>query len=564
MIQADIERMLFLVVTVSVAGAGLVVGRRQRELWPAAVGALLLLSAAAECVAPGRALFGQQPFLAGSGLTRVLVLESDGAVRRALEPWSWALSLMLSWGALRSRRAILVGAVAILACLRAAECAVLSSAWPVPPGASGAATVAALLALCAVAVAFRGVEPSRSAPDVARTATLCLLAHSGIAMSLLLSAPRPVVAVGAHYYSWFPENWAASYIGQKLIPAVQPMLGEYDSSDLKIFEKHTAWANEAGIDLFIFDWWSKRPNVRRRVLQQAELLDEKRSMQFALHYEALDLKETKDTPVPGEDSNVVVMTPERAERLKRQWEYLAKHYMNRPSYFRERGAAVLFVYATRHLVGPVREAIDAARRHVKASTGVDLFIVGDEVYFNVLRYDRTRGVYLLPEGVPDWDRLLAFDAITAYNPYDESRPQHGGSAGAERFVADVERLYARYRGVAATAGIRFIPTVLPGYNDRGVRPKEDHFVIPRIAGGESFFARSLAAFAQCRFTKASGLVVVTSWNEWNEGTQIEPAALSPLTHEDVSGSDQFSAGELLGGYGTQHLVELRGLPRGCP
>lgn len=570
MMHPDFERLLFASAALPVAGAALFIGSRQRARWMLLVGVLLLLNVAAELLAPGRVLFGQQPFLAGSGLTRLIVFETDSMVRRTLEPWALLFTLTLSYGAVRAggrASVMLVAAVVAFCLLRASESMMLSHtppAWIVAIAAGAGPTSAAVSGVLLVGISLLVVDRDTRRSQRIGAGAACFVAHCILALPLAASAPRPLVAAGAHYYSWFPENWAASYIGQKLLPPVKPLLGEYDSSDLKVFEQHVGWAKEAGIEFFIFDWWAKRPNVRRRVLQQAEWLDQQGGLRFALHFEALDLKERKDTPVAGEDSNVVVMTPERAERLKRQWEYLAKHYMHRPSYLRERGAAVLFVYATRHLVGPVRAAVEAARNHVREQTGVELFIVGDEVYFNALRYEPARGVFLLPEGEPDWDRVLAFDAITAYNPYDESRPQHGGASGAELFLNDVEQLYARFRGIASTAGIRFVPTVLPGYNDRGVRPKEEHFVIPRWIKGASFFERSLARLARCRFTQESGWVVVTSWNEWNEGTQIEPAAPSPLTREDLSGSEQFSQGEPLSGYGSQHLAELRALPRHCP
>ena len=579
--QAEIERVLIVVMTLVIGSGALWTARLCRAAWIYLLAALLLLSGLSELFAPGREIFGAAPFLPGTWATRLLSLELPGALRRALEPAGWALLLVLSWGASvqvgRARIALLASAV-VFSLLRSAEISMLAAlpfgrapGFLIDAAASPAASLAALVGLILVALALSEILRGRAtAPDRGHRflipVLIALLCSGVVLRPALRQRDQQPMLVGAHYYSWFPENWGGSYIGQKLVPPMKPELGEYDSSDPAVFQRHVAWAQDAGIDFFIFDWWSKRPNVRRRVLRQADWLDRNEGMQFSIHFEALDLKEKKDTPVPGEDANVVMMNSERADRLKRQWEYLARHYMKRPSYLRENGAAVLFVYATRHLVGPVREAITAARQHVKATTGVDLYIVGDEVYFNVLRYSKARGVYLAPEGQPDWDRLLAFDAITAYNPYDESRRQTADEAGANRFLSDVEALYARYRSVAATASIKFIPTVLPGYNDRGVRPKENHFVLPRFFGpltDQTLFGMMLYRLASCRFTADSGFLVITSWNEWNEGTQIEPARLSPLTREDVSGSREFSQGALLGGYGTLHLDELRGLPSEC-
>ncbi len=562
--QSELERALVIGISALVAVEALWIARKRAAVWWGLLGLILLIGALAELVAPGRPVIGALPFLAGSGGTRWWVVPLGAATRRAVDPASWALAAALLWGASGARRksrGLLIYSATIFALLRGVEVAALTGlAFTL---SSGLVLAASLSALLAIAVAGVGeLEPRESASSWAVGLGGLLVCCALVFGPLSRTSVTPVL-VGAHYYSWFPENWVASYIGQKLVPPMRPALGEYQSDSAAVFAKHVEWAKSSGIDFFIFDWWAKRPNVRRRALQQAEWLDRNPTLKFAIHFEALDLKDAKDAVIPGEDSNVVIMTPQRADRLKRQWEYLAQHYMRRPSYLREKGAAVLFVYATRHLVGPVREAIDEARRHVKATTGVELFVVGDEVYFNALDYD-ARGVYLLPEGKPNWNRVLAFDAITAYNPYDESRPQHGGTEGVPRFLDDVEELYRRYLGVAAAGGIKFIPTVLPGYNDRGVRPKEDHFVIPRFfETGPSFFAQSLKRLGGCSFSRGSGFVVVTSWNEWNEGTQIEPTEVSPLTRDDISGVGQFSRGELLGGYGEQHLKELSALPALC-
>lgn len=387
---------------------------------------------------------------------------------------------------------------------------------------------------------------------------------------LCLLVPREVpqhgLKIGAHYYSWFPENWRAGHIGEKLIPKILPEMGEYSSGSSKVFRQHTKWAAGAGIDFFIFDWWPERPDIGKRVYRNISDPKALNGLKFSLHYEALDLKLPGDPEIPIADDGVVFMTKKRAWRMKKHWEYLAKHYMKRAEYLRIDGKAVLYVYASRHLVGPLAKAIREAKEHVRETTGVELFIVGDEVFFNALVYTSGKGVLLLPDFVPAWDRLAGFDALTTYNPYDKTRKQHGGLKGVDSFLGDVETLYRRYREISSTLGIPFIPTVLPGYNDRGVRPDEDHYVIPRLVDSSqqrSFFSRSLKALAEPFIDHHYPLFTITSWNEWNEGTQIEPSSQSPASSLDSSESGvRFSASELHAGYGDRLLRELRLFKRG--
>ncbi|HQH27374.1 MAG TPA: glycoside hydrolase family 99-like domain-containing protein, partial [Oligoflexia bacterium] len=380
-----------------------------------------------------------------------------------------------------------------------------------------------------------------------------------IVQSGVLLSPKPLT--GAHYYSWFPENWVAGYSGREMLPPVLPALGEYDSGNRAVFEQHVAWAKRAGVGFLVFDWWAQRTSIDRRIRSNIEHLRPDSGMQFSLMYESLELKQSSKGASSAEPSNVVYLTRQRAWEMRRHWTYLARTFMAHPSYLKFENRPVLFVYATRHLVGPVAEAVQEARQHVKEKTGLDLYLVGDEVFFNVVSLDRTGKIVLLPELQPDWDRLNAFDALTAYNPYDSTRTQYAGQSGADIFLTDVENLYRRYRGICAAAGIRFFPGVLPGYNDRALRPKEDHYVVPRKIGpdrAQDFFAASISRWAMTLLDQSLPVMLVTSWNEWNEGTQIEPALKSPPTDRDRSESGTaVSQGEHHEGYGEYYLKMLR-------
>jgi glycoprotein endo-alpha-1,2-mannosidase len=77
------------------------------------------------------------------------------------------------------------------------------------------------------------------------------------------------------------------------------------------------------------------------------------------------------------------------------------------------------------------------------------------------------------------------------------------------------RTFKRLCGEARAAGLLCLPSVGPGY--RAVRATRDARVKPREAG-RTYDAMWLAALR----AGADG-VTVTSYNEWHEGTQIEPA-----------------------------------------
>lgn len=305
-----------------------------------------------------------------------------------------------------------------------------------------------------------------------------------LAAALVAAALSPLT-VGAYYYPWYgPGQWDKGYVGT-------PALGEYDSRDPAAIAAHYGWAQRYGVDLFIASWWG--PESYEDVTIREHLLPApaRGPTRIALLYESpfrLGLTE-----------NRIVVGEREREILLRDFDYLAETYFRHPGYYRVRGRPVVVLYVSRILRGEYQEAIRELRRRVRERHGLELYLVGDEV---------------------DWDigpargRIRLYDAITGYTMYSRTQPKSG-------FLGLVERRFRAFRRIAREERVAFVPGVLPGYNDSGVRPDEEHYVLsePRL------FERSLALAGRYVDPKL-GLMTVTSWNEWHEDTQIEPTGES--------------------------------------
>ena len=372
------------------------------------------------------------------------------------------------------------------------------------------------------------------------------------------SATLPVIQpdrylVGAHYYIWYPSKFREGYLREHLRPRQTFPGGEYQSTDTKVIARHIAWCSEYGIDFLSIDWWpgdSERTESFFDSLYQTPNIAD---IKFCVFYETWSL---------GFDPKIGAIRFDDAKtaRMLADFEKIATRCFSHPSYLRLRGRPVVVLYLTRTFSGAFAQAIARLRSAMRAR-GYDLFLIGDEVFWKVSPVVQSgQNPYPLVE-TPQPARFRLFDAITSYNMYENGTASQKGYAAHSTYVSDVAAKYSEY--IAASAGrVYFVPQIIPGYNDRGVRIAENHYAIPREwsegAGEASLFAKlfDLTAF---RFVDPRlNMILITSWNEWNEDTAIEPLDPSGPTRTDHSPSgNQYTQGYSYSGHGLRYLETLR-------
>ncbi|MFQ5871601.1 MAG: hypothetical protein ACE5IB_05550, partial [Candidatus Geothermarchaeales archaeon] len=139
--------------------------------------------------------------------------------------------------------------------------------------------------------------------------------------------------VFAFYYPWYaspagPSSFWDHWVGvtQETIAnsAHYPLLGAYDSADERVMLAHMAMAKHAGIDGFIASWWGIGDFTDRQVtglLSVAEEVD----LKISVYYESVrDL--TK-------------------QEIVDELSYVVNSYADSPSFLKDSGRPVLFIYA---------------------------------------------------------------------------------------------------------------------------------------------------------------------------------------------------------------------------
>ncbi len=376
--------------------------------------------------------------------------------------------------------------------------------------------------------------------------------------------PRPGrdrYLVGAYYYLWYPRNFGQGYLRAKLKPPQKPLLGPYDSKNPAVIEDHIAMCSRYGVDFLALSWWPGRREQNRIVTEAFLKAPNIGDIKWCLFYETYAINWQ---PRFG----ATVFTKAAAERLTAEVVRLADEYFDHPSYLKIDGRPVIIFYLTRTFIGDYVRAFERLRAELK-KRGHDPFIIGDEVFWAVASQKmagrlKSDGGRIEPRLTiarePQTARIGLFDAITAYNMYEGGMVEHAGYGAESSFVRDVVAVYKRYMAAAPQVG--FIPNILPGYNDRGHRPDQDHFAIPRRwrkgAAEGSFLAESFDRIAFPCLDPRLNMILITSFNEWNEDSAIEPVRPAKPTAEDISPSGRlYTQGYVYEGYGWTYLEVIR-------
>ncbi|MFB6152070.1 MAG: glycoside hydrolase family 99-like domain-containing protein [Haloarculaceae archaeon] len=289
--------------------------------------------------------------------------------------------------------------------------------------------------------------------------------------------------VGAHYYPWYEmnpghENWTERTVST-------PVLGEYASDDRSVVDQHIKWSVEHGVRWWSVSWWGPNSDSDRALRGTLSNAEQFEHLSFSILYE---------TKGRLEEFNYDLDRQEARDRLANDLTYIADNYFARDNYRRVDGRPVVFFYIAQTLQGDVAGAFAEAT----ADLETDLYVLAD-----------------LPFGDPpiSYPVIDVADAVTSYSAYSP-RPD------IEQVFHDnyEQGLKVLHLG-AETADLDYVPVLIPGFNDTGLPAsiREDNPVLSASPDRYEQVCEQVRPHLE-----AAESVLVTSFNEWYENTQIEP------------------------------------------
>lgn len=312
-------------------------------------------------------------------------------------------------------------------------------------------------------------------------------------------------AIGVYYYpGWSddpdPMNKMDNWRRIKAFPEREPLLGWYHGSSPATLRQQAAWMTAAHIDYTVFDWYFEGGRVQLNGAMNAY-------MQLS-------------TPHPKLS---VLWANHGGHTTEADWHGIVDAwvgYVERDDYFKIGGANVIFVYDGQRLaddakaVGAnVSDWITYAHARMRARGLPPLYLVA--------------GVYSGDDPIIASAKKLGFASVSSYGIHH--RP------GDVQDVKGYNNLDAAYRATWQRM-VRFAPALKPilpmtsGWDHRpwGAQPARD-------------FSMSTPAQFKAHLTAARGVMVaknlnagiICCWNEYGEGSYIEPTKKSGKAYLDA-------------------------------
>mmetsp|Transcript_4387 Transcript_4387/g.6257 ORF Transcript_4387/g.6257 Transcript_4387/m.6257 type:complete len:642 (+) Transcript_4387:97-2022(+) len=303
-------------------------------------------------------------------------------------------------------------------------------------------------------------------------------------------SPAPAASnllILAHYYSWYIRgDWSRHGY------PTEPLLGKYGTDSPVTSEIHNEWAERAGVDAWVLSWAGVDEMVEEHFswgMLNARNIDK---MKFMMMY-AVDSVDTAD-----------FNDPYQLEKLIYNMKAIKDTYFHHPSYLYVNDRPVVGIYLTRKWVNFQSEMLDT----VKEALGYDVLFIADEPYFSGQRRTDTAR-----NGVRDGKPV--FETYMTYNMYTDQFINDGDTA-EEFMMREALPIYEHWSNETV-----FFPNVIPAYED--FRPQNPH--LPGDIPGWRAQLETFSCLPRPSWYKEGtypDMLFVTSWNEWWEGTQIEP------------------------------------------
>lgn len=298
--------------------------------------------------------------------------------------------------------------------------------------------------------------------------------------------------IGAYYYC-LDGPWLDLTV-RKSDP---PIRGEYDNTKygpVIVDQMYEMWS--AGIDFVSVSWGHGERKDYGHILDAAK----ETGIKVTYFYESLIHWSDKRASIPAYALETILENIE-----------IIKEDMLEDCWLKIDDRPVLMFYVTRCF----KEQTDKMFREIRKAIP-NVYLVADELWW---------------DPIPD-EKVEMFDSVTAYNMYLHLLPcfeENDPEKRAMSYLDSCREMMQKHADQSRRLNRPLWGTAMPGYDDFGVRPEQNHPLLSRLNG--DFFRRSLKDARDSSIGQQA--LMICSYCEHFEDTAIEPCRSFGSTYLDI-------------------------------
>ncbi len=357
------------------------------------------------------------------------------------------------------------------------------------------------------------------------------------------SPPQPHLPsdfeVAAYYMPKVPSltrEWTAIYKWNQQVnsqPKYWPYLGLYSTTNPEVINWQIKWALEHGLSTFIFDWFNQplaeKPNWNQS-LDTFLTASFNPQMKFAIYWTALRLFVTGPDSIDQDQSYRFISDTAN---------YWYDHYLTKSNYLKTNGSPIIFLdhgpgHPFQKLVPTPLNGCQTAgyacglsiiRRQLQSRGLNSIVFVGS-------KGDSAIGLNSTPDqinqiaGSVTNGRAQGLSAFTSYGYYFNQNHQP-----CSQYPSQSKSLFQSLIQLANTTGLDFIPSFSSFFNPDSLNYSSDPMTCdPPNSPLSQIFKSALSETKGLIVNSSTGvfkvnnrpLITISAWNEWGEGSVIEP------------------------------------------
>jgi hypothetical protein len=309
-----------------------------------------------------------------------------------------------------------------------------------------------------------------------------------------------------------------------------PVLGEYDvKKDDGVLLQHLKWGKEAGINFFVLSWGGHGYNDTILANWENYYRQDPAYPKVVLRFDpGYRFKSGKDT---------LQNMPVLMDSLRFEFDSIYTHVMSHDFGYKKNGTPVMVLcnFTNSSQLPRVREFTAFLKNTANNNLWIMADLGGGWTSPERWGYHKKNGYADGPsDGYVRPDSIAAFDAFyitdISHNNYDRFYSQY----------SYLDYNYKYWQTRMLPLGKEYIPTVMPGYDDRVAAPGSDKYLIPRWNSAPYVISSSLPDGTQYNFSSftenpykkwanvakrnvgPSRMIMIFNWNDFGNGRNLEP------------------------------------------